>query len=346
MGWIAVSGGDETWIHPDWAAGMPSALLPRGTLMVEARLGGGARPERVLSIDRVAPWPGSLSLTMVPGEGLALVISQGAGVFQCVLPLPVERREEVLRISFAWDSPARRGRFAVERADGAVLAMKETGAPPPLTGGDVLALGERGTGFSALSDEIEPLGPVPTLDGGTEVETPLGPRRVAELRCGDTVVTCEGGVVPVLAHVSRTVPAHGAFRPVRLQVPYFGLRDDLIVAPGQCLVVAGADVSYLFGCEAVLVPAAGLVNGRAAVFEDAGPLVTWHQVLLPGHETMLAAGAGIESLYVGRLRRRRDFLRDTLLADVPAGLMPEHGGTALKVLAPFEAVTLAESRAA
>lgn len=344
MGWIAVSGAGETWVDPDWRVGAVDRLLPRGTVMVEARLAGGVRPERLLSIERVLPWPGSLSLTMVAGQGLALVITQGAQVFQCVLPLPVEQREEVLRISFAWDSPARRGRFAVERADGTVLAVKDTDAPPPLTGGDVLAL--QGAGCCALSDEIEPLGPVPTLAGDTQVDTPQGPRRVDDLRCGDTVLTREGAVVPVLAQVSRTVPARGTFRPVRLQVPYFGLREDLIVAPGQCLVVTGADVSYLFGCEAVLVPAAGLVNGRAAVFEDSGPLVTWHHLLLPGHEAMVSAGAGIESLYVGRLRRRRAFLAETLLADVPAGLMPEHGGTALKVLAPFEAVTLAESRAA
>ncbi|CAN0504956.1 unnamed protein product, partial [Laminaria digitata] len=81
MGWIAVSGTGAHWVDSDWQAGAADRLLPRGTVMVEATLGGGKRPERLLSIDRVLPWPGSLSLTMVAGQGLALVISQGAQVF-------------------------------------------------------------------------------------------------------------------------------------------------------------------------------------------------------------------------------------------------------------------------
>lgn len=346
MGWIAVSGGGTEWVHPDWTKGATSGLLPRGTLLVETGPGGTSRPELLLVINRRDPWPANLSLTLLPGQGLALAMSQGPEVFQCVLPFEVDRREDALRITFAWDSPARRGRIAVERTDGTVLAWQATDAPPPLTGGDVTALRDAGTGIRALSDEIEPLGPLPSLGAETAVETPQGPRRVADLRCGDTVFARGGEVVPVLAQVARRLPALGACRPVRLQAPYFGLTQDLVVAPGQRLVVSGVDVEYLFGCEAVLIPASALVGRRAALWDDTAPLVTWHQILLPGHEPMMAAGAGIESLYVGRLRRNRALLQHTMLADVPGGLLPEHGGTALKVLEPFEAVTLAQSRAA
>ncbi|MBY6113715.1 Hint domain-containing protein [Mameliella alba] len=346
MGWIAVADEGERWLCADWAEAPAGRLLPRGTLMVEADLGAGPRPERLLTLDRLAPWPGSLSLTLLPGQGVALVVEQGGQVAQAVLPLDLDRREGSVRISFAWDSPARWGRFAVERLDGTVLAKRGVEAPPPLTAADVGALAGDGLTFAALSTMVEPLGPLPTLAAETPVQTPQGLRALSELRCGDTVRTQGGQVVPVLARLTRTVPARGGFRPVRLRAPYFGLSDDLVVAPGQSLVVSGADVAYLFGCDAVLVPASALVNGRAAVFEDSGPLVTWHQLLLPGHEAMVAHGAGIESLYVGRLRRRREVLRETLLADVPPGLMPEHGGTALKLLAPYEAITLAEARAA
>lgn len=346
MGWIAVTGEGAAWVREDWAGAVPGRLLTRGTLMVEVRLGAPDRPRRLLSLERAAPWPASLSLTALPGEGLALVITQGAEVVQSVLPLPADRRDETLRITFAWDSPARWGRLAAEGADGRVLAWQEIGATPPLTAGDLAVLPPDPPGVCALSETVEPLGPVPGLAGDTAVETPQGPCRISDLRCGDLVVTVAGECVPVLARLSRRVPARGAFRPVRLLPPYFGLTRELVVAPGQSLVVSGVDVSYLFGCDAVLVPAAALVNGRAAVFDDSGPLVTWHQALLPGHESMIAAGAGIESLYVGRLRRQRQLLEQTLLADVPPGLLPEHGGTSLKVLAPFEAVTLAESRAA
>ena len=346
MGWIAVADKGGRWLRPNWADSAPGRLVPRGTLMVEIPVTGATRPERLLTLERETPWPGSLSLTALPGEGLALVVTQGARVVQAVLPVDLDRREGSLRITYAWDSPARRGRFAAERTDGTLLALREVAAPPPMLAADVLALNGKGLPLCAFSEAVEPLGPMPTLDAATLVETPQGARPVSDLRCGDTVLTRGGAVVPVLAHLARNVPARGSFRPVRLRAPCFGLRADLVVAPGQSLVVSGADVAYLFGCEAVLVPASALVNGRAAVFEDMGPLVTWHQLLLPGAEALVSEGGGIESLYIGRLRRHRAVLSETLLAEVPPGLMPEHGGRALKVLAPFEAITLAEARAA
>ncbi|WP_305967968.1 MULTISPECIES: Hint domain-containing protein [unclassified Mameliella] len=346
MGWIAVADAGGRWLRPDWKDSAPERLLPRGTLMVETPVTRTPRPERILSLERESPWPGSLSLTALPGEGLALVVTQGAQLIQAVLPLDLDGREDSLRITYAWDSPARRGRFAAERTDGTVLALREVEAPPPMLAADAQGLNGGGLALCALSEAVEPLGPVPTLAATTRVETPQGARPVDALDRADTVLTRSGEALPVLARLERSVPSRGSFRPVRLRSPFFGLRADFVVAPGQSLVVSGTDVAYLFGCEAVLVPASALVNGRTAVFEDTGPVVTWHQLLLPGHEALLSEGAGIESLYVGRLRRRREVLRETLLAEVPPGMMPEHGGRALKVLAPYEAITLAEARAA
>jgi hypothetical protein len=320
--------------------------------MLETQLTDSGRVQRLAAFERTAPWPASLTLAAVPGEGLVLVIVQGARVFRSALDLPAERPEEALRISFAWDSRAGLGRLAVERGDGTILACRETPAPPPLLSCDAGALvAGRGVGwndvlFRAVSTAIEPLGPVPTLSAGTLVDTPTGPRPVSDLRLGDTVVTGGGEIVPVLAQVVRQVPALGAFRPVRLFAPYFGLRQDLVVARGQCVVSRGADVAYLFGCDAVLIPAQALVNGPAAGGEEVGPLVTWHHLLLPAHDTLRLAGAELPSLYVGRLRRRRDWLRQSVLAKVPGGLVPEHAGAALKVLKPFEAAALAAERAA
>ena len=355
MSWIAIAGEGVTWTAPDRVAqDTAGSLLPRGTLMVESALGVADRPQRLLTLERTLPWRGSLSLSWLPGASVALVVTQGDRVVQAVLPLPMEMREDVLRISYAWNAPGLTGRLSVERADGTVLAWTLTEAPPPMAVADALAIGQMGPGDAApgngllvaLSDRVEPLGPVPTLAPDVPVETPFGARAVSDLRCGDTVVTRGGAVVPVLAQVTRRVPSLGTFRPVRLFAPYFGLQDDLVVAPGQGLVIGGADVSYLFGCEAVLVQAGSLVNGVAAAYEPCGPLLDWHHVLLPGHEALCAVGAELESLYLGRLRRRRDLLAQTWLAGVPGGLLPEHGGTTLKVLRPYEAVVLAEARAA
>lgn len=348
MSWIAVSEPEGAWTCPErMRSADPSALLPRGTLMLEAVLSGGDRPQRLLSLEREIPWPGSLSLTWVPGEGLALVVAQCGRLFQTVLSPPVERREGPLRITFSWNSPVWWARLAVERVDGTVLALKETAdAPPPLLMTDARALAQGGMAC-AVSDEVEPLGPVPSLAPDTPIDTPQGPRPVADLRCGDRVRTLSGHVMPVLARLERSVPVLGAFRPVRLKAPNFGLARDVTVSRTQALVVGGADVAYLFGCDKVLIPAQALITGGAETHEDIPrPVVTWHQLLMPRPEELNVAGAGIESLHIGRLRRNRDLLRHTLLKDVSAGLLPEHGGRALKVLQPFEAVALARSRAA
>ena len=85
------------------------------------------------------------------------------------------------------------------------------------------------------------------------------------------MLTRGGGVVPVLHKLDRVVPARGSLAPVRLRAPYFGLLDDVIVAPEQRLVIDGSEVEYLFNQEAVLVPARHLVNGFAAMAESASP---------------------------------------------------------------------------
>lgn len=350
MGWIAVTGDvagtDLSWQCPK-ALGPESAanrLLVRGTLMVETAWPEDARPLRLTGFARRLPWPASLSLTAVPGEGLILDQAQGTQALRVALPLPEVLPGEALRLTWAWDSPAGVGRLAAESDDGTVLAMRRAAGPPPLTLGDVRVL--CGAGPCAVSDIVEPLGPVPGLDAATPIDTAEGPRPLAQLRTGDTVRTRHGALVPVLARLERTVPALGAFAPVRVRAPWFGLRQDLRVATGQGLVIGGSDVAYLFGVDEVLVPVRCLLGGPAACLDPAGPLETWHQLLLPGNEVMRSGGADLDSLWIGRLRRQRDLLRETVLATVPAGLLPEHGGRGFKVLRPYEAMALVRARAA
>ena len=54
------------------------------------------------------------------------------------------------------------------------------------------------------------------------------------------------------------------FHPIRLRAGYFGLTRDIAVSPNQKLVLRGSDVEYMFGREAVLVPARHLLNNIAA----------------------------------------------------------------------------------
>ena len=125
----------------------------------------------------------------------------------------------------------------------------------------------------------------------------------AETALLSLVLTPDGDAVPVLHRLSRRVPACGSFAPVRLRAPYFGLRQDITVAPSQRLVLSGSDVEYMFSQEAVLVEARHLVGGFAALAASAGPTITYTQLLLPEHEALDAAGCVAETLFVGRLRR-------------------------------------------
>ena len=38
-----------------------------------------------------------------------------------------------------------------------------------------------------------------------------------------------------------------------MRAPYFGLQDDIIIAPEQHVVIDGPEVEYLFSCEKVLI---------------------------------------------------------------------------------------------
>lgn len=357
MSWIGLIGQGRAWTCPRRVGATASerhVLMPRGSIMIETRVPPEDRPQTLLYYRREQPWAGTLSVQAMPGGGIVLVLDQGGEAFHTVLERRNDSRVDLLRVTFSWDSEMRRGWLSVEQPGTDTVDTQETPPPPPMLIEDVYTLCHRpqlvttdpDVIFYAVSEAVEPVGPMPSLVAQVPVLTPQGYRRAGDLTLGDTVMTRRAGVVPVLARVTRRMPALGSFRPVRLRAPYFGVQRDLVVAPYQRLVIGGSEVEYIFGRQAVLVPALSLVNGFAAVYEDGHDLVRYHQILLPGHEPLIAAEAELETLYVGRLRRRRAFLKRTLLADVPPALLPEHTRAGLKVLRPFEAITLAEARAA
>lgn len=357
MSWIAISGPDRAWVRPETfdAPDVPrDRLMTRGSIVVETRLSPDGRPQTLLGYHRQHPWNAGISLQAVPGGGIVLILNQGEDVFHTVLDHGRDARTDTLRVTFSWDAPRRWGRLAVERPESDALNWIVTPAPLPIIVEDIFTMVrrpqlrqmDRDVVFFAVSDRIEPIGPMPALTGDVPIATPRGYRPLRDLQLGDTVMTRDNGVVPVLHKVDRVVPALGAFRPVRLRAPYFGLVRDIVVAPHQRLVIGGTDVEYIFGQEAVLIPALNLVNGMAAVFEDGHDFVRYAQVLLPGHAALIAANAAVESLYIGRLRRRKDDLAASLLHDCPSQLLPDHYRAGYQVLQPFEAITLAETRAA
>lgn len=357
MSWIAIAAEQTRWIDKQAFAEAfetRGRRLERGSLLIETHLSPRAEPKTLLAYERGFPLRASLTLQVLPGGSIVLVASRDGEIFHTVIGYPEDGRPETLRLTLSWDADRGWARLVVERPDTGGVELREVQALPPPLYEDVKALTLhpqlRHTApdllFFAVSDEIEPVGPLPSLAGATPVATPQGQRRIDRLSEGTEVLTREGRIAPVLRAVARTLPAFGSFRPVRLRAPYLGLERDILVAPHQRLLISGSEVEYLFGREAVLVPAQSLTHGFAARFETGAPLIRYHQLLLPGHDTLQTAGIAVESLYVGRLRRDPAKLEASILADMDRRAMPEQTRAGYQVLRPFEAVTLVEARAA
>lgn len=362
MAWIAISDAAESRFNPEGLGPeggtdlrqLQDGALAQGSLMVESRLSPDGHPQILLSFERLHPRPYKLSVQAVPGGGLVLVIADGDNVFHTALHHNAQDRADILRITYAWDVTRGWGRLAIERPEYDRIASVEFDNAPPLHLEDIRVISmdprrrhlDKDVLFFAVSDRVEPVGPMPSLTDDVPVLCQGHYEMAGRLSRGDMVETLESGLSPVLQVVRRTVPACGSFRPVRLRAPYFGLVRDVIVAPDQRLVVGGSEVEYTFGREAVLVPARHLVNGISAMALSGMMTMTYVQVILPRHDSIIAAGCPLESLYVGRIRRNRAQRDASLLAPFERALLPEHARSPYLMIRPFEAVTLMQRRAA
>lgn len=332
----------------------PEYRLARGSLLLDMQLSPGNGPQELLGFDRDGADPHSLSIRAIPGVGISVMQIEGDAIAHAAVRHEASGQTETLRITFVWDCARHWARLTVECTDENKTASCDVKGLRPMRLDDLrdMFMG-RGTqtlspdvSFAALSDQIEPIGPMPSLSPDAPVATPQGYRPAGDLRRGDTVISFEGDVVPVLHSVTRTVPARGSFAPLRLRAPYFRLMKDVIVAPHQNLMITGADVEYLFGQETVLAPARHLVNGFSALREIGSPTQIYTQLILPNHETIVVSGTPMDSLNIERIRRNRDYCAATLLRGIDRSSLPDHGHAGLKVLKSFEAVQLVRERAA
>ncbi len=99
----------------------------------------------------------------------------------------------------------------------------------------------------------------------TPVQTPYGLVAAGHLQPGDLVDTVDRGTLMLQAVRHMECPSRGSFAPVLLRAPYFGNSVDLLVAADQRVAIVGTEVEYLFGEEAVLMPAKAMVDNRIAL---------------------------------------------------------------------------------
>ncbi|MEL7090965.1 MAG: Hint domain-containing protein [Pseudomonadota bacterium] len=332
----------------------PGKLIERGTVMIETFIAGDVRPHDLLSIAPHFPHRREIAFRAVPGGGFAFVHRQADGLSHAAVDWAADGRPHTLRLSYSWDTRLRWGRLTLEQPERTLIRSSVVPNPQPMLTEDIrsLMLGKcdrrlsKEVIFAAATCGITPVGPLPTLHPCTPIATTKGYMPASEIRRGDLLITHGGKTAPVLHTVRYRVPARGSFAPVRLHAPYFGLQRDIAVGPEQRLVLRGSEVEYLFGQEAVLVPARHLVNGYAASWRPQQSVADYVQFVLPRHEVIFAAGTALESLYIGRMRRKPDLLAASVLAGVPDRELPEHGAPAHQVLRSVEAITLIEQRAA
>ncbi len=367
MSWIALWDENRSLYHPNGIAllrapsgsdmveaAAPACELSCGSMVIETRVSPYDRPQTLLGIASQTGSDFRLSLQAVPGGGVVLVLNRDGRTAHVAVNLDTGGRADVLRVTYSWDLQAGVGRLAVEQPGTWRVAFRTLSRPVALTSAEIREAVQNDDArvissdltYIAFSNRIEPIGPMPSLAEETPVMTARGYRKVGELKRGDVVQTPSGDLVPVLANLRRTVPAAGHFAPIRLRAPFFGLSRDIVTSPTQRLLIGGSRVEYTFGSEFVLIPAGHLLHGNAATSIGNAPLVTYSQLLLPDHEAMLAADTYVESIDVGRMRRRHDLLSASLLSGYPRRLLPEHARTAFPVLREFDALTLAAQRAA
>lgn len=249
-------------------------LLHAGLLVIELTLPLD-RTGVLLNHQAETPWPRTLALFADPATGLVLMHRQGGSVVRHVLPGPLPDIRGTARLVFQFDAPARHWALTLSSfgAEAPPDRKAQGRNPLPLHLADLqaLCLAPRAPGpvlwFGATQGQA-----LPVASGWiglrTPVATPTGPVEAGSLGPGDLVLTAEHGALPVFKTRHLHLPARGSFAPVLLRAPYFGSDKDLLVSPDQLLVMSGPETEYLFGDEAVLLPAGSLVDGRTALFDQ------------------------------------------------------------------------------
>jgi hypothetical protein len=194
----------------------PNTPLMRGTILFETRISAEQDPKVLFAIKATEPDLRSLTFQTIAGGGVSVVQVQGGQKTHASLPLRAAEDLDTIRVTYSWDVIAQSGRLTIEYPGKTMLSTTRVAHPQPLSLTDIRGL-MLGNGdqtfaqdmcFAALSNQIEPIGPMPTMLPDTPLATPQGYQPVANLRPGDTVMTHAAGIVPVLHRISLCLPTN------------------------------------------------------------------------------------------------------------------------------------------
>lgn len=139
---------------------------------------------------------------------------------------------------------------------------------------------------------------------GTRIATPDGTVPIEALKQGHQVLTADNRACPVLWVGEKTLLGAGRAAPVVFEAGSIGNDRDLAVSQNHRIMLASPFAELFFAANEVFVPAKALINGTS-IYTRIQPQVSYHHVLLPDHEVLLAEGATCESLFLGDVARGR-----------------------------------------
>ena len=192
----------------------------------------------------------------------------------------------------------------------------------------------------------------------TALKTADGARRIADLRCGDMILTRDNGPQQILWTGHRRMTGARLYamphlRPIRFRAGALGIgrpEHDLLVSPQHRMLVTGAAAQALFNTSEVLVAAEDLTNDANILVDHAMREVTYVHILLEQHNIVWANGLETESFHPSNtaLETIEDSQRAGLLAILPEiGANPHsYGDYARRNLSASEAVILRHEMAA
>lgn len=355
MSWIGLRDPAMGLFHPGGLGGTPvgaadaeMSLLAQGSLLIQFEPADDRLICDILTFGAVNPWPTELSLRHIGDQCIELRQSQCGTERVFMLDQAWLPGSGPVLIGFNWDAPGRRAVLSAYTPSTERLVAAEHVAPFPLGLWEArnLALDAKAASldpdvaFLAISDQIEPIGPMPSLSGNAMVQTREGACRISELSPGSTILDEDGEPVEVHWIGAAHLPARGVCKPMVLRAPYHGLERDLIVAAQQKLHLDGPDIDYAFGTERVMVAAGLLAGDNTVVPAKSGPLVKYYQLVLSRPGSIRVSGVRVEPLDVTAVRRDQSLRRHSSLRGMPSEVMPKGAATPLPVLQPHDASAL------
>ena len=327
-----------------------SRFLERGSLIVETTIEQtGTGPAPLLHCTTPGCQNSRFSLVLDTDGNIKTHLQTGDTTSQINVTGNTAKKHTQLRITYSWDVPGNTALLSVEALEHGALCQAETTTPLPMPLEIIEALLAQNPQasvspnitFMGVSDQIEPVGFTPSIAEHALIDTPAGSMPIQNLLCGDLVTTLDNGPQPIRWICERTVPTRGLFQPLRLRAPFFGLRQDTLVAPEQRLVFENTEIEYMFGVESVLVEARHLINNVNVIREPTmGDSIRLFQLLFDNHEIITVSGCPMESLFIGQIADHPEMLKSTLLAGLPAKDVPSHKEIARPLLRSYEAMAL------